>query len=984
MHITPERWQQIEKLFHAALELKPPERAVFLEEACGNDESLRREVESLLGQKEKPEGFMTIPVVDQAIRLLADNQDATGAEVEIDQPKTPLQETGTLQLAQGHRPGEFGHYRIVRLLGKGGMGEVYEAEDQESGRRVALKILNQHLDSATDKQRFLREGRLAAQVSHSNCVYVYGSEEIDGTPVISMEFAPGGTLKDHLKREGPMSAARAVDAILAVIEGLQAAAAKGLLHRDIKPANCFVDSDGTVKIGDFGLSISTLSREETQLTAAGSFLGTPSFASPEQLEGKKLDVRSDIYAVGATLYYLLTGKPPFEAEGTVQLIARILKENPKSPGNLRPEIPKGLSQAILRCLEKDSEKRFFNYAELKERLRPFSSSSPIPADLKIRFVAGSFDFLSILTAVFVLVKLPLFAFGLSLTKPWEDTVRIGWLIAYFGLLEGLWDRSAGKALCGLKVVGPAGQRPGPLRAFLRAFVFALFFQVPSAALGAWAGLGTSMWLWSGSAANGKGWAFFTTYQPSPYDCISLLCFLVLFATMRRENGLGGIHELLSGTRVVRHLNLPVRPAIEPSSYLEIATTDPNRIGPYLVISSLRRVPSEELFLGYDPKLQRKTWIQVPSTTTPPVSDSRRDLNRQGRLRWLNGRRSAEECWDAYEAPEGRPFSALLGEQQPWSSVRYWLLDLITEFNASSENQSIPVTVALDRLWITSDGRLKLLDFAAPPLDENTNALQIVPMTVTDFPSLQLFLYLSSTWALTGGTSSSEPVHRPLPVHASSFLKELRQQGFRTSRELLQRVQSILDERASLSRRLRLGHLACSSFLPLITTLFVLASGLVSGFFMEYGAGGLALLLLLAFSISTAAEGLFGLLSGVLFRGGLLLKGLGMAVVCKDGSPASRLRGSFRTLIAWLPVLLNSIVLYFWTCRQPSHAVGSGVVGGVVVRGIGVGLSEGVSETELLWISSALVALFICAALRSAITPERGPQDRIAGTYLVPR
>src|SRR4030095_10282082 len=179
MRMTPERWQQIEKLFHAALELKPPERAVFLAESCGNDESLRREVESLLGQKEKPEGFMTIPVVDQAIRLLAHSHDSTGAEVEVDQLKTrppsEPQETGSLQLAQRHRPGEFGHYRIVRLLGKGGMGEVYEAEDLESGRRVALKILHQHLGSATDTPRFLRARRVAASISHPHCVYVYGT-----------------------------------------------------------------------------------------------------------------------------------------------------------------------------------------------------------------------------------------------------------------------------------------------------------------------------------------------------------------------------------------------------------------------------------------------------------------------------------------------------------------------------------------------------------------------------------------------------------------------------------------------------------------------------------------------------------------------------------------------------------------------------------------------------------------------------------------
>ena len=152
----------------------------------------------------------------------------------------------------------FGSYRLLRPLGKGGMGEVYEAEHEETRRPVALKVLSRALNDSTDRSRFLREGRLAASVSHPNSVYVYGKEEIEGVPVIAMELVSGGTLKDRVERQGPMRPADAVDAILQVIDGLEAAASKGVLHRDVKPSNCFVDRDGTVKIGDFGLSMSTL------------------------------------------------------------------------------------------------------------------------------------------------------------------------------------------------------------------------------------------------------------------------------------------------------------------------------------------------------------------------------------------------------------------------------------------------------------------------------------------------------------------------------------------------------------------------------------------------------------------------------------------------------------------------------------------------------------------------------------------------------
>ena len=186
------------------------------------------------------------------------------------------------------------------------MGEVYEAED-ESGRRVALKVLKHGLDDPNDRARFLREGRLAASISHPHTVYVYGTDEIEGVPVIAMEMATGGTLKDRVKEHGPLPPAEAVDVMLDVIAGLEAAAAGGVLHRDVKPSNCFVDSEGRVKVGDFGFSISTLARAERDVTMAGTFLGTPVFASPEQLHADDLDVRSDIYSVGATLYYVLTG-----------------------------------------------------------------------------------------------------------------------------------------------------------------------------------------------------------------------------------------------------------------------------------------------------------------------------------------------------------------------------------------------------------------------------------------------------------------------------------------------------------------------------------------------------------------------------------------------------------------------------------------------------------------------------------------------------
>ncbi len=366
----------------------------------------------------------------------------------------------------------FGPYRILRLLGRGGMGVVYEAEEQETGRRVALKVLGRQFDSPVDRTRFLREGRLAASINHPNSVYVYGTEEIDGTPTIShgtgvRRHAPGPG-----KEPGPMPVPLAVDAILEIVAGLEAAQAIGILHRDIKPGNCFEDADGTVKIGDFGLSISTAARAEANITAEGAMVGTPAFCSPEQLRGDDLNAHSDMYSVGATLFFLLTGHVPFEGHNLVQLTANVLEKPPPSPRDFRKEIPKGLAGVIQRCLAKQPAERFKSYGDLRQALAPYGSTAPTPATLSLRFLAGaarpnhprSRRHMTIMLLCFGNLWDWLNAVGSP--KAWFLWM-LGFfsaILLYYAVFEGLWGAAAGKALCRLRVVRLDKNPPGFLRA----------------------------------------------------------------------------------------------------------------------------------------------------------------------------------------------------------------------------------------------------------------------------------------------------------------------------------------------------------------------------------------------------------------------------------------------------------------------------------------------------------------------------------------
>ena len=512
----------------------------------------------------------------------------------------------------------WGPYRVIRLLGRGGMGEVYEAEQLETGRRLALKVLRDTLRGDEDRARFLREGQLAASISHAHTVYIFGSEEVGGAPAITMELLSGGTLKDRVSAGGPMPASAAVSAVLDIIGGLDAAQAAGILHRDIKPSNCFVDADGAVKVGDFGLSISTLTRDVRHELATAGFEGTPHFAPPEQLRGEPLDVRADIYAVGATLYYLLTGRPPLDAPDVRELVSKVAAEKPPSPRVLRRGIPRGLAAVVLRCLAKAPAGRPQSYAELADLLRPYASADEAPSPLGARLTAGLADWAIVSIMIWLLMS-STWMVGVTLQSEGSAVLlRLSawsWLapVIYFFALEGGWGASLGKRLMGLRVTSETPSESNA-RWWLRVGLRTAVFQVPSVIF--------FMGVTRGSTVSGV-----------VYTALSQLLTILLFSTARRRNGWTGVHELLSRTRVVQRNVRPVASAAPKASPADSvpALSSLRRVGPYAVHTMVGETGGGRLLIGIDPILRRHVWIHEVPPGTPPVEAARRDMSRPGRL-----------------------------------------------------------------------------------------------------------------------------------------------------------------------------------------------------------------------------------------------------------------------------------------------------------------------------------------------------------------
>ena len=987
-----------------------------------------------------PEGLCASCLLTAGVETLTGSIDATSTGVaSTGDPSRP----GAPRLVDGQL---WGAYRVIRLLGRGGMGEVYEAEQLETGRRLALKVLRDTLRGDEDRARFLREGQLAASISHAHTVYIFGSEEVGGAPAITMELLSGGTLKDRVTAEGPMPPSAAVSAVLDIIGGLDAAQAAGILHRDVKPSNCFVDADGDVKVGDFGLSISTLTRDVRHELGTTGFEGTPQFAAPEQLRGEPLDVRADIYAVGATLYYLLTGRPPLDAPDYRELVSKVASEKPLSPRVLRHDIPRGLAAVVLRCLAKASAGRPQSYAELADLLRPYVSAHDVAAPLGTRLIAWIADSAIVSVMVWLLVS-SAWTVGVTLESA-ALLLRLSawsWLasVIYYLVLEGGWGASLGKRLMGLRVTSQTPSE-SDARWWLRVGLRTAVFHVPTV-------------IYFMGAARGP------TVSGVVYTALSLLLTILLFSTARRGNGWTGVHELLSRTRVVQRNVRPVASAAPKASPADLvpALSSLRRVGPYAVHTMVGETGGGRLFIGIDPILRRHVWIHEVPPGTPPVDATRRDVARPGRLYWLAGRRSASGELGRVRGTAGRAIPDRAADVRLASGASCALEpgDRARCLGPRSLTEARDTRLSLAHVWRRADGQLVLLDFSWPaPVAPNANQT-LSPVELLEAVSTRALAPvaepaapLSATTLLHRLTSQSPPAladvkaelvrlasipsrpsrgRRALPIVmaampacvlllivtvmlpmvarslqgersvigstqtfmrwmtwitdssadaelktqeqrtaaeqyvAAHFGPQLRSDGFwaqtpqfepflgmrRTAAEITARYPAVSPD--ELAR-------ASAILAPQIQELADERAKVAANF----PAGGEALRGLVASgfaSIPVLVSIVCGLISVLAVPGGLVTRALRHAVVRRDGREIGRARSAIRFLVAWSPALA-------WIA-----CVGVPMFG------------EPRVSPDVAFIVGSLAFLLMAAGVAWTIAvPGRGPHDRIAGTWVVPR
>ena len=349
--MSPERLKKVEEIYHAVLEVSPPERDSFLQDNCGDDEELKQEVISLLSYENEFDSL-----IDSAPKSLVE---------EIFAPKETSSFTGKV----------INQYKIEKKIGEGGMGAVYLAQDNKLERKVAIKVLsNEFAQDTTRRNRFFQEAKSASALNHPNILTVHEIGEFDQTHFIVTELIKGRTLNNYLTEEKPTLQA-VLEIATQISSALSAAHEAGIIHRDIKPDNVMVRNDGIVKILDFGIAKLFESDKQVEIdyeaetkanpaTLPGMIIGTPQYMSPEQARGQKIDLRSDIFSFGVLLYEMIAGKHPFSGTTKMDVIGSILKDEPTKLNELQPNIPDSLERFINKTLRKDREQRYQHIKDL--------------------------------------------------------------------------------------------------------------------------------------------------------------------------------------------------------------------------------------------------------------------------------------------------------------------------------------------------------------------------------------------------------------------------------------------------------------------------------------------------------------------------------------------------------------------------------------------------------------------------------------------
>jgi len=886
-----------------------------------------------------------------------------GADATVDYRRVEL--TSALPGTMTRRaplPESIAGYRLIRKLGQGGMGSVHEAEDSTSGRRVALKLIApEYTASSPAVERFLQEGRLASAITHPRCVFVLAADQADGWPYIVMELMPGDTLKDLVESQGPLPQGEAVRKIMDVIEGLEEAHRLGVIHRDVKPSNCFLDAHGRVKVGDFGLSKSLLG-SDANLTRTGSFLGTPHYASPEQIKGELIDARSDVYSVAATLFYLLTGKPPFEANDATVALARIVSDEPPTVRSIRPEVWSALDSVVLRGLERDRRKRFRSLEEFREALFPFLPGRVALGRVGLRVAAYAFDF----CVNSVLISLALILTGLAreLMPGTADQWLRGWqtevltaivVVGYFALSEVFGTATLGKRLFRLRVASVARGGPAPWRdAIVRLLVFAAVVVVPR-----------------------RVCTIFFAHRLRDFVSIGTfvqaISFPALFLTARASNGYRGLHEGLSRTAVIslpgmfrrRKAARALFDPAEPSLHMARPEGLPAAVGPFEVDGALVWTGDRRVLLGEDSGLGRPVWIVIHPSGSPPTSTPRRDVGRISRPRWLGSGEIGGRAWDAFVAPIGRPLPDLvrtLGGLD-WPQARSILEALAIELDASCEDKTLGDGLCLDRIWVKPDGRVLLLDRALDPLAGSPEEV-----TAPDDQSRALELLRRAAVCAMGGTPDADP-SRPVPVggpapgHAIPALDRLCRLStpYAAVAEFRADLDLTRDCAPEMAPFQRLGHAAYTLvattvkawLLPAAVTFYLILLSVLAREPAQIPTEA-------DFDRILQFQSILWVLLAMLIRegvGGLLFSA---TIVRADGRAASRLRLAWREASLWLPLLVADKAFELIPLASPF----------VPLREYGTGI----------------VALIIPVAQAGHALIDRGRylNDRFARTAVVPK